>query len=148
VDLAVRREYYEPDTPPYTSPGNLYRTARHYGAPWQGWAPLNNDTQAQELLRTLLSLDLPVVVDVTTTIGITGIGTQDKHTEEELYAHFVVVTGIDTNGTVTINDPYGGGEGAENLTVSWPDFYWAWSNNDDGIYGGHGWWMVVPPDRK
>ena len=60
----------------------------------------------------------------------------------------MVVTGIRTDNTVTINDPYGESQGGQVRMVSWEGFYWSWQNNSDGSVGGHGWWMVVQDDSS
>jgi uncharacterized protein YvpB len=115
----------------YTSPQHLYEMAEQYGRPQAGWVA--DEKEAADKLRALLNDDLPVIVDVT--VSLSRYGTTA--------AHFVLVTGIDEDNTVTVHDPYGAGRGAQVRTVSWEDFYWAWQNNSDGRVGGHGWWMVV-----
>ena len=118
----------------YTSPQHLYEIADYYGNSQTGW--VTSEDEAQEKLRELLSADLPVIVDVTVSLSEYGSNA----------AHFVVVTGIGTDNTVYINDPYGEGQGGQVRSVSWDDFYWSWQNNSDGSVGGHGWWMVVQND--
>jgi len=124
---------YQPQDPArvYTSPLGLYQVARHYGYPRIGW--VTDEARAQSKLRELLAGGLPVIVDVTVAARQGG-GTA---------AHFVLVTGIDADNTVQVNDPYGRGAGAQRLAIPWDDFYWAWQNNTDGSVLGHGWWMVV-----
>jgi uncharacterized protein YvpB len=125
-------QLYKPHDPAkvFTSPQHLYEIAQHYGDPVQGWAAESESAQAK--LRELLANDLPVIVDVTVSIARGG----------STAAHFVVVTGLDADGTVYVNDPYGEGLGGQRRAVPWEDFYWAWQNNGDGHVGGHGWWMV------
>jgi uncharacterized protein YvpB len=124
---------YKPHDPArvFTSPQHLYEIAQHYGDAVQGWA--TDRESARTKLRELLADDLPVIVDVTVSISEHG----------STAAHFVVVTGIDANDTVYVNDPYGEGLGGQRRAVAWEDFYWAWQNNGDGHVGGHGWWMVA-----
>jgi uncharacterized protein YvpB len=131
-------QLYKPRDPAkvFTSPQHLYEIAGHYGDPVQGWATDRESGQAK--LRELLSDDLPVIVDVTVSISKNGSAA----------AHFVVVTGIDANGTVYVNDPYGEGLGGQHRALAWEDFYWAWQNNGDGHVGGHGWWMVAETPRE
>jgi uncharacterized protein YvpB len=126
-------QLYKPHDPAkvFTSPQHLYEIAQHYGNPVQGWATDGESGQAK--LRELLADGLPVIVDVTVSIAENG----------STAAHFVVVTGIDADGTVYVNDPYGEGLGGQRRVVPWEDFYWAWQNNGDGHVGGHGWWMVA-----
>ena len=129
---------YKPRDPAkvFTSPQHLYEIAGHYGEPTQGW--VTSREEAQAALRALLNGGLPVIVDVTVSLAKGG----------STAAHFVVVTGIDAEGTVYVNDPYGGGLGGQRRAVAWEDFYWAWLNNGDGHVGGHGWWMVVETPRE
>jgi hypothetical protein len=126
-------QLYKPRDPAkvFTSPQHLYEIAAHYGDPVQGWA--TDSASAQMKLRELLAGDLPVIVDVTVSIA----------RDASIAAHFVVVTGIDADNTVYLNDPYGQGLGGQRRVVAWEDFYWAWQNNGDGHVGGHGWWMVA-----
>ena len=129
---------YNPQDPAriYTSPQHLYEIAGNYGRPQSGW--VTNEKEAQEKLRELLNEDLPVIVDVTVPLSQNG----------STAAHFVVVTGIGMDNTVYVHDPYGQGQGGQERSVSWEDFYWSWQNNSDGHVGGHGWWMVVPNDSS
>jgi hypothetical protein len=131
-------QLYKPHDPArvFTSPQHLYEIAAYYGDPIQGWA--TDQESAQVKLRELLAGDLPVIVDVTVPIAKGG----------STAAHFVVVTGIDADNTVYVNDPYGEGLGGQRRAVAWEDFHWAWLNNGDGHVGGHGWWMVAetPPE--
>jgi uncharacterized protein YvpB len=120
----------------FTSPQHLYEIAQHYGDPVQGWA--TDSESAQATLREFLADGLPVIVDVTVPIARNG----------STAAHFVIVTGIDADSTVYVNDPYGEGRGGQRRTVAWEDFFWAWQNNGDGHVGGHGWWMVAEAPRK
>jgi uncharacterized protein YvpB len=124
---------YKPHDPAkvFTSPQHLYEIAQHYGNPVQGWVTDNENARQQ--LRVLLADGLPVVVDVTVAL------TENRSTA----AHFVTVTGMGSDDTVYVNDPYGEGLGGRLRSVAWEDFYWAWQNNGDGHVGGHGWWMVA-----
>ena len=126
-------QLYKPRDPAkiFTSPQHLYEIAEHYGEPVQGW--VTDSENAQMKLRELLADDLPVIVDVTVSIAKNG----------STAAHFVVVTGIDADDTVYVNDPYGEGRGGQLRAKAWEDFHWAWQNNGDGHVGGHGWWMVA-----
>jgi hypothetical protein len=127
------RPLYQPQDPirVYTSPVGLYQVARHYSYPLMGW--VSDEARAQGKLRELLAGGLPVIVDVTVA----------ARKGSSRAAHFVLVTGIDADNTVHVNDPYGRGAGAQRLAIPWEDFYWAWQNNSDGSVYGHGWWMVV-----
>jgi uncharacterized protein YvpB len=127
------RPLYQPQDPAgvYTSPVGLYQVARNYGHPRMGW--VSDELRAQSKLRELLAGGLPVIVDVTVSARRGG----------GRAAHFVLVTGIDADNTVHVNDPYGRGAGAQRLAIPWEDFLWAWQNNSDGSVLGHGWWMVV-----
>ncbi len=131
-------QLYKPRDPAkvFTSPQHLYEIAGHYGDPVQGW--VTDSESAQAKLRKLLADGLPVVVDVTVSLRRDG----------STAAHFVVVTGIDAEDTVYVNDPYGEGLGGQRRAVAWEDFYWAWQNNGDGHVGGHGWWMVAETPRE
>jgi hypothetical protein len=130
-------QLYKPQDPArvFTSPQHLYEIGEHYGDSLEGWA--TDEKSAQAKLRELLTRDLPVIVDVTVSISRNG----------STAAHFVLVTGVDADNTVYVNDPYGQGQGGHRREVSWEDFYWAWQNNSDGKVGGHGWWMVVDLQR-
>jgi hypothetical protein len=115
----------------YTSPQHLYEIGLRYGSVEQGWVV--DELGAQATLRSLLQADRPVIVDVTVSISRGG----------STAAHFVLVTGIDGDGTVHVHDPYSSGFGARRRAVPWGDFYWSWQHNSDGAVGGHGWWMAV-----
>ncbi|MCD4739235.1 MAG: C39 family peptidase, partial [Anaerolineae bacterium] len=138
IDYAIREELYLPSDPAgiYTSPSNLYKIAQHYRNSLQGQVSAERESRA--LLRAALSLGLPVVVDVTVRIA-----REDRESGDLPPAHFVLVTGIDADNTVYVNDPYGEQRGGERREVSWENFNWAWQNNSDIAVGGQGWWMVA-----
>lgn len=120
----------------FTSPQHLYEIAQRYAEPVQGWE--TDSARAQATLRALLADGLPVIVDVTVPLVRGGSSS----------AHFVVVTGINADNTVHVNDPYGEARGGQRRVVAWEDFFWAWQNNGDGHVGGHGWWMVSESPRQ
>lgn len=143
IQTAVEQKWYLPYDPLriYTSPENLYKLAQYYAnskgqnPPEMGNVNVNDPTGAQAFLREQLSFGRPVIVDVMTVFKNGAFST----------AHFVVVTGIDANNTVHVNDPYGYAapyaRHAMQRSVPWDTFWWLWRMNADP--GGQGWWLVV-----
>ena len=137
VNYATENGLYTPGIDPYTSPDAMEKILSHYTNVYRGHAK-NNEREDSALLRALLDLDIPVIVDVTVTVRKKG----------RTAAHFVVVTALDVDNTITFNDPYSDGlgqRGAATRQKSWDDFSWAWFNNSDGQYGGHGWFAGIYP---
>ncbi len=145
AQFAADQGWYLPNDPKgvYTSPANMYKIAKHYakqqGHPSPKTGNITSSAQAQDLLREQLRRDRPVIVDVTT-----------RFEQQPAPAHFVLVTGIDSDGTVYFNDPLtetdAGYVGGTARSTSWENFWWSWWNNNDANKTGNGWWMVLPED--
>lgn len=126
--------YFTADRPPFTSPANMVKIAKHYTDEISTGRVFTQD-QALKLLVQKLQKDEPVIIDVRTRLDDPTAG-----------AHFVVVTGISidsaTTNTILIhyNDPLTGR--SESASWAGEDGIWnAWQNNDDP--GGSGWWMTI-----
>ena len=136
IDYATEQGYFTEDVPPFTSPGNMVKIARHHADRISTGTVLSS-TQGLFLLLQRLKAGEPVIIDVLSDFS-------DPHSE----AHFILITGIsmDSNRENTIiihyNDPLTGTK--EMAEWSGKDGIWqAWQNNGDP--GGSGWWMVIPP---
>ncbi len=162
VDYAKSRGLYIPNDPErvYTSPASMVAIAQgllevmeeesdkddiEMTIEW-GHAPADPE-RAQEWLKDWLGRGYPMIVDVTTL----------TKRDAAASAHFVLVTGVSSEGNVYFHDPYSGGDlngdglidlkelGATRREVSWSDFYWAWMHNSDARVGGAGWWLLFRP---
>jgi hypothetical protein len=134
IEYATAQGYFTEEIPPFTSPANMLKIARHYTDKISTGTVLSSN-QGLLLLIQRLHAGEPVIIDVLSNF-------RDPGSE----AHFILVTGISTDSTrenaivIHYNDPltgtkeiddWSGGEGV------WK----AWQNN--GVPGGPGWWMVI-----
>ena len=126
---------YTPDTPPFTSPGNVVAIGQSFGVPVES-ANVASADDGLALLSQELQAGNPVIIDVTTRLDDLSSG-----------AHFVVVTGVATDPwtgqvSVSYSNPLDGQ--AESAGFSGQGGIWdAWQNNGDS--GGSGRWLVVAP---
>lgn len=134
IEFAATNGYFTEDLPPFTSPVNMVKIARHYAAHVSTGTVLSS-RQGLSLLRQKLRNSEPVIIDVLSDF-------RDPDSE----AHFVVVTGIspDTsrNNAVLIhyNDPLTGTQEVDDWAGS--EGVWnAWQTNGDP--GGPGWWLAI-----
>lgn len=135
IEYAAAQGYFTEGVPPFTSPANMVKIARHYSGEVASGS-VSSSQQALSLLIRRLRAGQPVVIDVLT-----------RFDDPESEAHFVVVTGISINPAradaivIHYNDPLTGTQ--ESAEWAGPQGVWnAWQNNGDP--GGRGWWMVVP----
>lgn len=135
IEYAAAQGYFTAGVPPFTSPVNMVKIARHYSGEVASGS-VSSSQQALSLLIRRLRAGQPVVIDVLTRID-----------DPESEAHFVVVTGISIDAArgdaivIHYNDPLSG----TRASADWARLQgvWnAWQNNGDP--GGRGWWMVVP----
>jgi len=147
IAFSMKNGYYIDDRPPFTSPENMVKIAKHYTNDLDQHSTDGVDigtviTQEQglKLLMEKLQKDEPVIIDILTRLNNRYSG-----------AHFVLVTGISMDskhvGMVIIhyNDPLT----AHNESAPWSGHagVWnAWQNNGDP--GGAGWWLVIPAPEK
>jgi hypothetical protein len=134
IEFAASNGFFTEDLPPFTSPANMVKIARHYTDEVSSGTVLSS-RQGLSLLRQKLRNGEPVIIDVLSDF-------RDPESE----AHFVVVTGISVdpqrNNAVVIhyNDPLTGTQKADDW--SGPQGVWnAWRTNGDP--GGSGWWLVI-----
>lgn len=135
VDYAAAHGYYTEDFPPFTSPANMVKIARHYAEDVSTGTMTSADQGLAVLLRHLRRGD-PVVIDVLSNFN-----------DPESEAHFVVVTGLSLDPNrenavvVHYNDPLTGTK--ESADWAGSQGVWnAWPTNRDP--GGSGWWLVIP----
>jgi len=136
IEYATAQGYFTEAVPPFTSPTNMVKIARHYTDKISTGTVLSSN-QGLLLIIQRLRAGEPVIIDVLSNFS-------DPGSE----AHFILVTGISTDPNrenaivIHYNDPltgtkesddWSGGEGIWN----------AWQNNGDP--GGPGWWMVISP---
>ncbi len=136
IEYATTQGYFTEEIPPFTSPANMLKIARHYTDKISTGTVVSSN-QGLLLLVQRLHAGEPVIIDVLSNFS-------DPGSE----AHFILVTGISTDPTrentivIHYNDPltgtkeiddWSGGEGVWN----------AWQNNGDP--GGPGWWMLISP---
>ena len=136
TEYATAQGYFTPAVPPFTSPANMVKIARHYTGNISTGI-VTNSSQGLSLLMQRLRKGEPVTIDVLSSFS-------DPQSE----AHFVVVTGISVDAqrgdTIIIhyNDPLTGTK--ESGDWSGSQGVWnAWKNNGDP--GGSGWWLVISP---
>jgi predicted double-glycine peptidase len=137
IQFSVQEGLYIPQDPNkiYTSPENLYKLAKKYTYAETGNFDLNSENEAKQFIyNKCYNHNQPVIVDV-------GFGLRRGGSKA---AHFVVVTDIDEDGYVHINDPWNG----DRKIVAWDDFYWAWQNNTDKNVNGQGWWLTITLDQS
>jgi len=134
IAYATEMGYFTPDRPPFTSPANMQKIAKHYTDEVSSGRALTQ-SQGLALLFQKIQNNEPVIIDVLTRLNDPDSG-----------AHFVVVTGISLDeaheNTILIhyNNPLTGG--AESAPWSGADGLWnAWQKNGDP--GGAGWWMSI-----
>ena len=140
IRTAIQNGSYLPDDHAnvFTSPMNLTKIAKntlnpHGIQPWDGHFSQDMEKQAGSFLHRQIAGGNLVVVDVTISLAKDG----------DTAAHFVIVTALNVEGTITVMDPYNEGLGGAVRTVFWADFYWSWFNNSDGDVGGHGYFLVL-----
>lgn len=134
IAYATEMGYFTADHPPFTSPANMLKIAKHYTDEVSSGRALTQ-SQGLALLLQKIQNNEAVIIDVLTRLNDPDSG-----------AHFVVVTGVsldESNGNTILihyNNPLTGlGE-----TAPWSgtDGLWnAWQKNDDP--GGAGWWMAI-----
>ena len=136
IEYATAQGYFTEAVPPFTSPTNMVKIARHYTDKISTGTVLSSN-QGLLLIIQRLRAGEPVIIDVLSNFS-------DPGSE----AHFILVTGISTdpnreNAIVThYNDPFTGTKESDDW--SGREGIWnAWQNNGDP--GGPGWWMVISP---
>jgi hypothetical protein len=136
IEDATAQGYFTEGIPPFTSPSNMVKIARHF-ADKVATGTVMTSNQGLLLLIQRLRAGEPVIIDVLSDFA-----------DPESEAHFILVTGMSTDpnrdNTILIhyNDPLTGTK----ETADWPgnEGVWhAWQNNGDP--GGPGWWMVISP---
>jgi len=133
IEYATAHGYFTPGVPPFTSPENMVKIARHYMDEISTGTVRNSSEGLSLLIRRLRAGD-PVIIDVLSNFS-------DPKSE----AHFIVVTGTSVDSArgnaviIQYNDPFTGTK--ESADWSGSEGVWnAWQNNRDP--GGSGWWMV------
>jgi hypothetical protein len=134
IQYAAENGYYTAHQPPFTSPANMRKIAKHYS----GDVSTGNvfiQQQGLNLLMQKLQANEPVIIDVLTRLNDPDSG-----------AHFVVVTGIslDANNENVIFIHYNNPLTGRSESTRWDgeDGLWnAWQHNPDP--GGAGWWMTI-----
>jgi len=136
IEYATAQGYFTEGIPPFTSPSNMVKIARHYADRVAAGAVMTAN-QGLLLLIQRLRAGEPVIIDV-----------QSDFRDSDSEAHFILVTGISTDPNrqdvivVHYNDPLTGT--METADWSGDEGIWhAWQNNGDP--GGPGWWMVISP---
>ena len=134
IEYATTQGYFTAGVPPFTSPANIVKIARHYADKVSTGTVLSS-RQGLLLLVQRLRADEPVIIDVLSNFS-------DPDSE----AHFILVIGVSTDpnrGNVIVihyNDPLTGTQ--ESADWAGNEGVWnAWQNNGDP--GGPGWWMVI-----
>jgi hypothetical protein len=136
IEYATVQGYFTEEVPPFTSPTNMVKIARHYAAKISTGTVLSSN-QGLLLLIQRLRAGEPVIIDVLSNFS-------DPGSE----AHFILVTGISTDPTrenaiiVYYNDPLSGTKESDDWSGS-EGVWHAWQNNGDP--GGPGWWLVISP---
>ena len=136
IEYATAQGYFTEEVPPFTSPTNMVKIARHYANKISTGTVLSSN-QGLLLLIQRLRAGEPVIIDVLSNFRDLGSET-----------HFILVTGISTDPNrenaivIHYNDPLTGTKESDNW--SGREGIWnAWQNNRDP--GGPGWWMVISP---
>jgi len=143
TEKALENGWYFPNDPTgvYTSPENLANIANLYGMVFSG--NVNSLEDGYRVLRNAIELGMPIIIDITT----------DPSNRSQDAAHFVVVWGVDEDGTVYYNDPLGEHEGiytgAERRSITSQELEFAWFNNSDRQLtpSGAGFYLVVAPNQ-
>jgi hypothetical protein len=136
IEYATAQGYFTEEVPPFTSPTNMVKIARHYADKISTGTALSSN-QALLLLIQRLGAGEPVIIDVLSNFS-------DPGSE----AHFILVTGISTDPNtenaivIHYNDPLSGTKESDDWSGS-EGVWHAWQNNGDP--GGPGWWMVISP---
>jgi len=136
IDYATAQGYFTEEVPPFTSPTNMVKVARHYADKISSGTVLSSNQGLLLLIQRLRGGE-PVIIDVLSNFS-------DPGSE----AHFILVTGISTDPTrenaiiVDYNDPLSGTKESDDWSGS-EGVWHAWQNNGDP--GGPGWWMVISP---
>ena len=130
---ATEMGYFTADRPPFTSPANMLKIAKHYTDEVSSGRALTQ-TQGLALLFQKIQNNEAVIIDVLTRLNDPDSG-----------AHFVVVTGVSLDETHenTILIHYNNPLTARSESAPWSgtDGLWnAWQKNGDP--GGAGWWMA------
>jgi papain like cysteine protease AvrRpt2 len=134
IEDATAQGYFTEEVPPFTSPTNMVKIARHYADKISTGTALSSN-QALLLLIQRLGAGEPVIIDVLSNFS-------DPGSE----AHFILVTGISTDPNrenaivIHYNDPLSGTKESDDWSGS-EGVWHAWQNNGDP--GGPGWWMVI-----
>jgi hypothetical protein len=133
IGYATEMDYFTAERPPFTSPANMLKIAKHYTDEVSSGRALTQ-SQGLTLLFQKIQNNEPVIIDVLTRLNDPDSG-----------AHFVVVTGVALDEThentilIHYNNPLTGR--AESAPWSGTDGLWnAWQKNGDP--GGAGWWMA------
>jgi Papain-like cysteine protease AvrRpt2 len=136
IEYATTQGYFTAGVPPFTSPANMVKIARHYADKVSTGTVLSS-RQGLLLLVQRLRADEPVIIDVLSNFS-------DPDSE----AHFILVIGVSTDPNrenvivIHYNDPLTGTQ--ESADWAGNEGVWnAWQNNGDP--GGPGWWMVITP---
>ena len=134
IDYASAQGYFTAGIPPFTSPVNMVKIARHYSDKVSSGTVFNSN-QGLLLLSRRLRTGEPVIIDVLS-----------DFTNPESEAHFILVTGVSADPNwgnailIHYDDPLTGPK--ETADWSGNEGVWhAWQNNGDP--GGAGWWMVI-----
>ena len=134
IEYATTQGYFTEQIPPFTSPTNMVKIARHYTDKISSGTVLSSN-QGLLLLIQRLRAGEPVIIDVLSNF-------RDPDSE----AHFILVTGVsmdpnrDNEIIIHYNDPLTGTKESDDW--SGREGVWnAWQNNGDP--GGPGWWMVI-----
>jgi Papain-like cysteine protease AvrRpt2 len=134
IEYATTQGYFTAGVPPFTSPANMVKIARHYADKVSTGTVLSS-RQGLLLLVQRLRADEPVIIDVLSNFS-------DPDSE----AHFILVIGVSTDPNrenvivIHYNDPLTGTQ--ESADWAGNEGVWnAWQNNGDP--GGPGWWMVI-----
>jgi len=136
IEYATVQGYFTEEVPPFTSPTNMVKIARHYADKISTGTALSSN-QGLLLLIQRLGAGEPVIIDVLSNFS-------DPGSE----AHFILVTGISTDPNrenaivIHYNDPLSGTKESDDWSGS-EGVWHAWQNNGDP--GGPGWWMVISP---
>ena len=136
IEYATTQGYFTEDIPPFTSPANMLKIARHYTDKISTGTVLSSN-QGLLLLVQRLHAGEPVIIDVLSNF-------RDPSSE----AHFILVTGISTDPNredaivIHYNDPLTGTKETDDWSGR-EGVWYAWQNNGDP--GGPGWWMVISP---
>jgi len=136
IEYATVQGYFTEEVPPFTSPTNMVKIARHYADKISTGTALSSN-QGLLLLIQRLRAGEPVIIDVLSNFS-------DPGSE----AHFILVTGISTDPNrenaivIHYNDPLSGTKESDDWSGS-EGVWHAWQNNGDP--GGPGWWMAISP---